>query len=55
MSSEAETCFKNVQLRTPNSGGFKQYRLHCETLAGVKKKLSIVVLVLDKSEPKPKR
>lgn len=55
MSSEAEMSFKNVLLRTSTSGDFGQYRLHCEILAIGKKKLPVLVLVLGRPEPKPKR
>ena len=55
MSSEVETGFKNVLLRTSTSGDFGQYKLHCEILAIVKKKLPVIALVLDRPEPKPKR
>lgn len=55
MSSEAEMSFKNVLLRTSTSGDFGQYRLHCEILPIGKKKLPVLVLVLDRPETKPKR
>lgn len=55
MSSEAEMGFKNVQLRTSTSGDFGQYRLHCEILAIAKKKILVIVLVVDRPEPKPNR
>lgn len=52
ISSNAEMGFKNLQLRNSTSGGFRKFGLHCETPDIVMEKLAIIVLLLDKPEPK---